>query len=196
MMMFLAAVGVSTVLVGCEEHPLAPATTSAKHDEVYPNYAVACDHHLASRAGADMLAQGGNAVDAAVAASFTLSVVRPQSCGIGGGGFMMLHIPEQARSSWITGKCVLKPSVRHTTRLMLQVRLTDTTLACPNGGGAVAMHENTGILERADVLAPAIRIAREVGKPMPPMCTRWASSSARAKTGRTFRRGRVRCGPM
>ena len=77
------------------EHP-SSATTSAQHDEVYTNYAVACDHHLASRAGADMLAQGGNAVDAAVAASFTLSVVRPQSCGIGGGGFMMLHIPEQA----------------------------------------------------------------------------------------------------
>ena len=58
MMNFLTALGVSTVLLGCDENTLPPATTSAQHDEVYANYAVACDHHLASRAGADMLAQG------------------------------------------------------------------------------------------------------------------------------------------
>ena len=156
MLMLLSAFGVSTVLLGCEETTLPPATTSGQHDEVYANYAVACDHHLASRAGADMLAQGGNAVDAAVAASFTLSVVRPQSCGIGGGGFMMLHIPEQApvfmdyreMCPQAIGPTYYEADEAPSPRYGHHACAVPGTVA-----GLLRMHESWGALERSDVLS-------------------------------------------
>lgn len=56
---------------------------------------VASAHGEASRIGAQVLQEGGNALDASVAVSFAISVLRPQSTGIGGGGFMLLHNPSQ-----------------------------------------------------------------------------------------------------
>src|SRR5436309_14135104 len=53
---------------------------------------VAVSHPRAAEAGARMLENGGNAIDAAAAVQFVLNVVEPQFSGIGGGGFMMIHL--------------------------------------------------------------------------------------------------------
>ncbi|KHD89677.1 MAG: repressor [Bdellovibrio sp. ArHS] len=54
-------------------------------------YAVATQGRFSSEAAEKIFAENGNIVDAAVAASFTVAVERPQSTGIGGGGFMLFH---------------------------------------------------------------------------------------------------------
>jgi gamma-glutamyltranspeptidase / glutathione hydrolase len=58
---------------------------------------VASDAPAASRLGADVLAAGGNAFDAAIATSLGLSVARPQSTGLGGGGFLVAYVARDRR---------------------------------------------------------------------------------------------------
>jgi gamma-glutamyltranspeptidase/glutathione hydrolase len=59
---------------------------------------VAAKHKLASEAGAAMFAQGGNAVDAAIAAAFASGVVEPMMSGLGGGGVMIVHGPADGQT--------------------------------------------------------------------------------------------------
>ena len=66
--------------------------------------AIASAHKLATKAGEAVLAQGGNAFDAAVAVSAALAVVEPYASGLGGGGFWLLHRASDGRDIMIDGR--------------------------------------------------------------------------------------------
>jgi gamma-glutamyltranspeptidase/glutathione hydrolase len=65
---------------------------------------VAAGHYLAAAIGLRLLEAGGNAVDAGVATGFALSLLKPQSVGIGGEGPILIHLAQQGRSLAITGQ--------------------------------------------------------------------------------------------
>jgi gamma-glutamyltranspeptidase/glutathione hydrolase len=69
---------------------LALVSTSAARAASGRNGMVAAEHRLAAEAGVGILRRGGNAIDAAVATALAVGVVNPSSCGIGGGGFMLV----------------------------------------------------------------------------------------------------------
>lgn len=114
----------------------------------------------ATRAGVRMLEQGGNAVDAAVAVAFALSVTHPSAASLGGGGFMLIAQP----------KAVHALDFRETAPLNLpRARFDKMIEARGRGAAAVGVpglvagmskaHERFGRLQWRAVLAPAIDLA-------------------------------------
>ena len=69
-----------------------------------PHAGIATAHPLATQAGHDILSQGGNAFDAAVAVTATLAVVEPYSSGLGGGGFWLLHRASDGKQVMLDGR--------------------------------------------------------------------------------------------
>lgn len=130
--------------------------------------AVATAHPLATKAGLDILKQGGNAYDAAAAISAVLAVVEPYSSGLGGGGFWLLHRAD-GRQVMIDGRETAP--IKATSRMYLDPkdevipRLSkDGALAAGIPGvpaGIVHLVRYYGKLELSTVLQPAIDIANQ-----------------------------------
>ena len=154
--MFLCAAGAAT-----EPTPMAAAAVGERG-------AVASRSPLASEVGLEMLKRGGNAVDAAVAVGFALAVTHPSAGNIGGGGFMVMRFadggvavndhrevaPQRAtRDMYLDGNGNVVEGLSTASHLAVGVPGTVD--------GLLAVLERHGTLSRADVIAPAIRLAEE-----------------------------------
>ncbi len=135
---------------------------------------VCAAHPDAAQAGLDILRQSGNAIDAAIAVSFTLNVVEPHASGLGGGGFWTVWMPQGEADDRVffldfreRAPRAATPSRYYDTGKTLQKLTTSGPLAVavpglPMGLAYAAAHY--GHLSRhtlAPMIAPAIRSAED-----------------------------------
>ncbi|HEU0198974.1 MAG TPA: gamma-glutamyltransferase [Burkholderiaceae bacterium] len=136
-----------------------------------------------AEAGAQILEQGGNAIDAAVAIVYALNVVEPQSAGIGGGGFMLIHLAKTGETFTIDSR---EKAPTAATPNMFEGKSFDAASTSGLAVGVPGMVRGTalalkswGNLSLAQTLAPAIKLADEGFAATPRYVS--ASCSARAR---------------
>jgi gamma-glutamyltranspeptidase / glutathione hydrolase len=125
--------------------------------------------HLASDVGVEILKQGGNAIDAAVAVGYAEAVTNPCCGNIGGGGFMVIHLGKSGTNVFLNFRETAPAAASADMYLGADgnpVRGASTdgyrSVAVPGTVlGLEAALKRYGTLPRAQVMAPAIRLARE-----------------------------------
>lgn len=146
----------------CAAKDHSPADVTARHGMV------AAANELASQAGTEILKEGGNAVDAAVATAFALNVVESNASGIGGGGFMLIRMagsdkvvaidyrekaPAASTPDMFASEEAKKNNISEFSPFAVGV---PGTVA-----GMVMALDKYGTMSLAQVMAPAIRLAEE-----------------------------------
>jgi gamma-glutamyltranspeptidase/glutathione hydrolase len=151
-------------------------TRVVKEEARAPSAMVATKDREATRAGLRMLAQGGNAIDAAVASCFAIGVLEPASSGIGGGGYLVYQVGDQGGVIGfpMKGPLSAKPDMYELTGEAATgsfgwpgVVNDDNiegfrSIATPGAvAGLCEAHRRFGKLPLSEVLAPAVSLARD-----------------------------------
>jgi gamma-glutamyltranspeptidase/glutathione hydrolase len=160
-------IAVALLFVACAVGADALAAEKSGHA------AIASAHKLATDAGFEVIAGGGNAFDAAVAVAAALSVVEPHSSGIGGGGFFLLHRASDGKDIMVDARETAPAAVDAKRYLDAHGKLdADKARNGPSAAaipgepaGLVWLVQHYGKLPLAKSFAPAIRIAREGFQP-------------------------------
>lgn len=156
--------------------PTAQAT-SAAYDDSYSIFQpiiaqqaiVATEEHHATEVGTQVLQNGGNVVDAAVAIGFTLAVTLPNAGNIGGGGFMLYHDAEDGETYALDFREIAPQGAHKGTFLDADGEVIDGrslyshyAVGVPGTvAGLVYAHEQWGQLPLDELLQPAIQLADE-----------------------------------
>jgi gamma-glutamyltranspeptidase/glutathione hydrolase len=148
-----------------------PPPLDTVHANVAEHGMVVAQEKIAARIGADVLRQGGNAVDAAVATGFAMAVTYPRAGNIGGGGFMVVHLADhnedvaidyrEAAPSATTRDIFLgpdgKPDIVKSRDSALSIGVPGTV-----AGLALALEKyGSGQFTLAQLLKPAVDLARD-----------------------------------
>ncbi len=152
---------------------------------VFARNIVSTSHPLAAQAGLRMLLKGGSAVDAAIAAAATITLVEPVSCGLGGDAFAIvwdgktlqgLNASGYAPAAWNVDYFKNKYGVNEKGLAKAPKRGVDAITIPGVVAGWAALHERYGKLPFADLMQPAIEIA-ERGYAVPPVVAqKWAAA--------------------
>ncbi len=154
---------------------LVSASFASEAQDVFAeNGMVAAANRLASEAGVEILKQGGNAVDAAVATALALNVVESNASGIGGGGFATIRLKNGEIYCWDFREVAPASA----TKDLFSSEQSKKELWSENGGKAIGVPGSVaglftllkahGTMSFAQVAAPAIRLAEE-GFPADPL---------------------------
>lgn len=179
--MKIVRIALTALLSLCLALPLQADTESAQGpmpiidygDRFVPEVAkhgmVVGPEKLATEIGLDMLRRGGNAVDAAVATGFALAVTYPRAGNIGGGGFMLIHLAEDERQTFIDYR-EMAPAAATRDMFLTDDGAVDKqkeyfSLQAAGVPGTVDgmlyALDKYGTLSRREVLAPAIALAEK-----------------------------------
>lgn len=168
LVLVLACVATATAQ---ERHVYSPPDLATVHALAAEHGMVVAQEKIAAQVGADILRQGGNAVDAAVATGFTMAVTYPRAGNIGGGGFMVIHSAERQQDIAIdyreTAPAAMKsdsflgpdgkPDTDKSRNSALGIGVPGTV-----AGLTLALEKyGSGRFTLAQILQPAIALARD-----------------------------------
>jgi len=145
------------------------SSDASHHPIVAQNGMVASQHHLATQAGLEILQDGGNAVDAAVAVGFALAVVLPRAGNLGGGGFMMVYDAKTGKTRAINYR-EMAPLLAHRDMYLdeegnvdrVKLNFTHQSAGVPGTvAGLAHALETYGTMTLKEVMKPAIRLAEK-----------------------------------
>ncbi len=180
---FIISIGAFGVFACSHTHPLSQKSINSKihyaknlpganrenRQDIGTNYMITTQGDASSEAGRKIFAQGGNAIDAAVAISFAISVERPQSTGIGGGGFMLVHFADtndtlaidfrEMAPALASERMYLDKAGNVIPKLSLEGALS---VGVPGlVAGLYEVHKKYGALKWHEVVAPSIELAEK-----------------------------------
>ena len=139
------------------------------HPALSKNGMVSTQDRISAQVGADILARGGNAVDAAVATGFALAVTHPQAGNLGGGGFMLVYLAEEKETIAIDFR-EMAPALASRDMFIgadgeVDNRIARNSRASAGVPGTVMglldALETYGTMSRRQVMGPAVRLASD-----------------------------------